>query len=489
MWARSFDKIFKSKKGIIITYVLVFGAIFLMMISGILGFILLQLKQSAQKLSWNQALDIAEAGIDRYRWCLNNGIEASCTGEMDFYDSQGHLAGKFSIDVSTNVACGQTTQRRITSTGWTIDHPSVKRSIRVVYGRESVAKYSYVLNSHVWIGGDQAIHGPYHSNGGVRMDGTNYSLVTSATVIGTAGEWVCTSSFGCSPCPVANGCRIFGLQCICPGVFTTTSNPETSLFQYPEPNFDFNAITVDLAQIKDRAQNGGGIYLPKSTTINANGDGYHFKFQSDGTVQVWLVTGASNIYGYSIEEGYHWERFIIPSGGESLYSTYTIPADCSVIYAEDNLWVEGTVKGKVVVASANLIDATDTSIVVSGDIAYSTNDGSDGLGMIAEKNVLIGPVVPNDMVIHAIIVAQKGRFGRNHYEDNGNSIRYRNSLKIYGSVISSGRVGTQWVSGGSYVGGFAHRESYYDPDQVFNPPPFVAHMGSDFKIVSWREID
>jgi hypothetical protein len=473
----------KGKKGFIVFYVLVFGAVFLVFIAGLFGFILMQLRHSVQKVSWNQSLDIAEAGVEYYHWCLNHGAEANCIGTKDYLDNNGKAIGKFTISANSTAMCGQTIQRTITSVGWTDNYPSIKRTIRVLYSKDSIAKYSYILNSNVWIGDDHVINGPYHSNGGIRMDGSNQSLITSAAVINNAGEWICTSSFGCSPCPVSDGCRTSGGHCICPSVFTTTENPTTSLFKYPVPPFDFNAITVDLAEIKNKAKTGGGLYFPASVDLVPGSKGYHLKFLSNGKVEVWVVRALQQTYGYSEEEDWQQDRFTI--NNESLYETYVIPADCSVIYLEDNLWVEGTVKGKVVVASANLIDINvDTSIVLPSNITYSTYNGSDGLAIIAEKNVLIGPQSPDDMELHTIIVAQKGRFGRNHYPYN-----FRDTLSIYGSIISSGRVGTQWISGSQIVSGYTNRFTYYDRNQVYNPPPFIASTSPDFKIVRWQEID
>jgi len=51
------------------------------MLAGLLGYISLQLKQSSQKIAWNQSLQIAEAGIEYYRWCVNNGVEENCSGQ------------------------------------------------------------------------------------------------------------------------------------------------------------------------------------------------------------------------------------------------------------------------------------------------------------------------------------------------------------------------------------------------------------------------
>ncbi len=84
------------KKGIITTYVLVFGGVFLILFSGLLGFIMTQLKQVNQKIAWHEALYIAEAGINYYRWCLNNEVEAQCQSQKYYLNSAGNPAGEFS---------------------------------------------------------------------------------------------------------------------------------------------------------------------------------------------------------------------------------------------------------------------------------------------------------------------------------------------------------------------------------------------------------
>jgi len=469
--------LYSDKRGIIITYVLVFGAIFLILLGGLLGFILLQLRISAQKVAWNESLHIAEAGVNYYRWCLNNEVSQNCLTEKDYFDPAGNPIGKFSLQITPTISCGEMVQREIISTGWTDKFPQLKRKVSVLYARESVAKYSYILNNNVWIGEDHEIRGPYHSNGGIRMDGENQSLVTSAKE-----NWVCTSSFGCSPCPTANGCWVEGANCVCPGVFTTTQNSNPDLFSFPIPSFDFTGITIDLAQMKSSAQSAG-IYLPPSVDINPQGKGYHLKFKNNGTFETWVITGLSPTYAYSIEEGWHYDYFTITS--EYLYNTHTIPSACSAIFIEDNIWPEGIVKGKVTVASANLINPNlDTDVILAANIDYSVKDGSDGFALIGERNVLIGPQSPNQMELRGIFVAQKGRFSRNHYPDN-----IREKLEIYGSIISSGRVGTKWISGSQIVSGYLKRESYFDSNLVYSSPPFVPYISPDFVIVNWEEIE
>jgi len=474
-----------KNKGIITTYVLVFGAVFLIMLAGLLGFILFQLRLTNQRLSWNEALQIAEAGINYYHWCLNNEISQNCLTEKEYQDATGNPIGKFSLQIDNSSNCGLITSQKIDSIGWTYKYPDIKRKISVFYGRESIAKYSYILNDNVWVSSDHEVRGPYHSNGGIRMDGENQSIVSSAKE-----EWICTSSFGCGPkgfpshgqglgqCP--EQCR-WGenKECICPGVFTT-ANGNPDLFSFPVPSFDFAGITIDLAQMKNTAISSG-IYLPPSTDINPNGKGYHLIFKNDGTLEVRIITGLSSTFAYSLEEGWHNDYFTITS--EYLYNTYTIPLACSVVFVEDNLWPEGIIKGKVTVASANLINSTlDTDIVLQANIDYSVKDGSDGLTLIAERNILIGPDSPNQMELRGIFTAQKGRFSRNHYLRN-----IKEKLEIYGSIISNGRVGTQWISGSQIVSGYRKRETFIDPYLLYNPPVFTPFVNSQFKIVNWEE--
>lgn len=473
-----FEIIKSNKKGVIITYLLVFGSIFLILFGGLLGFILLQHRQSYQKVAWNESLDIAEAGINYYRWCINNEVEQNCLSEKDYLDLTGEPIGKFSLEVNSTVSCGQNIRKEIISTGWTNDFPQVKRKISALYARVSVAKYSYILNSNVWVGDDHQIRGPYHSNGGIRMDGENQSTMTSAQ-----SEWDCRSgTFGCDSCPISSGCHISGADCMCPGVFTTTSNSEPTLFSYPVPPFDFNAITIDLAQMKSVAGTSG-IYFSSAATTSGNlaAKGYHVIFKNDGTFDVRIILNLSETYAYNNEEGYHYDYHVISD--EYFYGSYNPPSSCSAIFFEDNIWVEGTVKGKISLASANLITTgVDTSVILPGSINYTTTDGSDGLVLIGEKDILIGPQSPSDMVLRGIFIAQKGKFGREHYPGN-----FKNSLKIYGSVISNGRVGTQWTSGGTVVSGYYNRESYFDPNLIYGPPPFVPYIEPDFKIINWTE--
>lgn len=449
-------------------------------------FLSFQLKTAEQRISWQQSFEIAEAGIEYFKWCLNNNILANCQREKDYYDLSGKKIGKFQVEISENIQCNQTISTKIVSTGFTFKNPEIKRKVAVFYGRESVAKYNFITNSDVWVGSDHIIRGPYHSNGGIRFDGQNLSSVFSSKE-----NWVCTNSFGCGPAGVGYGlglcppeCQINQQkECVCPGIFSTTQNANDDLFSFPVPPFDFDGLAVNLNEAKTLAQQTG-IYLPPSNQINPQGKGWHLIFNSQGNMEARIITNLSPTRAYSIEEDWHYDYFTISQ--EVFYANYQISSSCGLIFVEDNLWPEGTIKGRITVISANLIEVNkDTDVILNGNLEYTTTSGSDGLTLVAERNVLIGPNSPNDMVLKGIFVAQKGRFSRNHYPQN-----LKNSLTIFGSIVSRGRIGTQWIltPGGNISSGYLHREIYPDRNLIYNPPIFTPFLSPQFKIVNWEEI-
>ena len=469
-----------KQKGIIVTYVLVFCAVFLVLLGGLFSFILFQLKKNAQKIAWHESLEIAEAGLNYYRWCLNNRVEDICETEKEYLDLDGSQIGTLSLEISSELSCGETAKVNVQSIGWTNDFPDIKRKVASFYARPSVAQYVYLLNDSVWAGADREIRGLFHSNGGIRMDGENYSSVTSAM-----GTWLCGDSFGCYYPNCPNDCVQDQEEelCRCPGVFTTTGNPDTDLFEWPVSYFDFEKITIDLAQVKEIALPlPFEKYWPPVSDIDVNGKGYHFKLDRND-IQVWVITELSPTESYSYEDDWHDDYFIIDS--EYLYKTISIDPECSLIFVEDNLWIDGKLSGKLTIISANLIDPTEkTSIILPSDIEYNLSDGSDALMLTAEKDVLISPIAPNSMELKGVFIAQTGHFGINHYPSN-----IKDKLELHGAIISYGRVGTKWSSGSHIVSGFRQRETYADPNLIYHCSPFVPVVGSEFEMLEWEEIE
>lgn len=65
----------------------------------------------------------------------------------------------------------------------------------------------------------------------------------------------------------------------------------------------------------------------------------------------------------------------------------------------------------------------------------------------------------------------------------------RNSLTVNGTIVSNGREGTKWTSGGVYTSGFNTRFNSYDRDLVADPPPLTPEVSDTYEFIEWREMD
>ena len=462
-----------DQRGYLLVLVLVFGAIFFVLMTTFMGYVITQKKVQDAKKNQERALSIAEAGLSYYKWYLahnptdiQNGTGVDGPYVIPYDDPEGGAIGEYSLDISSNTACGDIMSIDIESTGYTYDDPTQERTLYARYAKPTVSEYAYIINSNVWAGSDRTIIGPYHSNGGIRMDGTNNSTVTSGIE-----NWSCTSSFGCSPTQTVDG--VFG------------AGPNSALWTFPSTPINFVGITLDLSNMQTKAATVNRDFGP-------SGDyGYLVDFQSNNTFNLYRVTGTQSYSAYNSSDGNFTERNVIT--GTSYVSNYSIPSDCSLLYFEDKVWLEGEVSTRVTLAAADVDTiGVDPTIVLNDNITYTTTDS--GLLAIAEDDVLVGLEVPDDMSISGIFVAQNGRFGRNHYTTSGlpsslDPYVQRNSLTMHGTIVSSGRVGTKWSSGGVWTSGFGTRYNSYDRDLVEDPPPLTPNVSDTYSFIDWREED
>lgn len=471
----------KITRGYFTVLVLVFTGVFFMLLSALSGYIFVEKKLELAKENRAKAFELAEAGLEYYRWHLahwpndlKDGTNSSGPYVHTVNDPEAGVIGTYSLSINAGQYCGQTNTVNITSTAWTAADPTYKRVLVAQYTKPTVAKYSTITNSNVWVGADRVISGPYHSNGGIRMDGTHNADVTSGVT-----TWSCTSSFGCSPTTNKNG--VFG-----------TGGPQ-NLWKFPVPTVDFNGLTVDLAKLKGYATTSGTYIAP------SGGYGWRVTLRADGQMELRKVVGAPLQWGYSIENGWQQER-VVMSNVQNETVSVVLPA-CPVIFVEDNVWLDGVVSGKVVVVAADVSQASvDRSIIIGNSITKA--DANAGLTAIGEKDVLIGLDVPAVMTISGVFIAQKGKFGRNHYCESecdsshqgneglpGTLDQYvkRTSLTINGTVVSNGRIGTKWTSGNSYLSGFSSRVDNFDRALSESPPPFTPAISDDYEFVRWSD--
>lgn len=417
-------KINYFNKGVATLYVLFFSALFLMIISSLIGFAVIQTKSLTVKENKSRAFQIAEAGLSYYKWFLahfpndlQDGTGMPGPYEHEYSDPEAGATGKFSLAVTGVSECNTVTAVDINSTGWTYDKPQYKKEVYGRYARPSVASYAYILNSNVWAGPDRNIKGKYHSNGGIRMDGTNQSLVTSAQK-----DWLCTASFGCATSSTTDG--VFG------------AGTGSSLWSFPVEPIDFVGLTVDLINMKTQAQASGLYFGPVGG--QSKNRGYHMVFKANGTVDVYKVKKIEDHLSLHIDDlGGGWKKDYYTIEEETFLQNYTIPTGCSLVFSEDKLWIDGTIKDKVTVVAADVSQPNyDPDVIINGNIDYTTLDGSDGLTVVAENSIVLGVEIPSDISLRGIYVAQKGYFGRNLYGCWHAPHDQKNSLTMSGTIVS-----------------------------------------------------
>jgi len=467
--------------GSITLLVLVFGGIFFTVLTALSGYVLAQNRSEDAARIKTEAFSVAEAGLEYYRWHLEhfpndlmNGTGHAGPYPISIPSPEGGTAGTASLAITANTSCGQTTSVDISSTGVAAESTTFPQTLQARYARPSVASYSYIVNDSVWAGADRIINGPYHSNGGVRMDGTANAPVTSSL-----STWTCTSDFGCSHNTTVSG--VFG------------AGTNQNLWNYPTPQVNFAGISANFSSLKATAQ-ASGIYLPRYSSGNSNSSayhkGYHLVFNADGTVTIWHVTSVNQLNVTPINSSDLSTDYALISN-ETRDTTRTLPADCGLIFVEDNTWVEGTIPSKVTLIVANVSNTgVAPDAFLKGNLVYSAS-GTRGFTLISEHNILITPDSPQNMTLNGIFVAQSGAFGRNYYSCSSYpTYSQKGTLTILGSTVSYKRTGTQWTGsacGKSYSSGYETRIDSFDRTLTNDPPPFTPTTSTDFKFVDWRQ--
>lgn len=462
----------KRSSGYLMILVLVFGSIFMIITSSFISYIVTQNQIVNFRYEQQRATEIAEAGLNYYKWYLAHfpGDVTDGTGLPGPYvhtykDPEGGDIGEFSLVVASSTYCGSISSIDVSSTGHTYDNPDAKSTVHAKYTRPTVAEYSFISNSGVWYGSGETVIGPVHSNQGVRMDGTHNSIIGSGQ-----STWSCDSSYGCNP-TIPNA----------PGVYAGAgANSTPGLFVYPVSPIDFAGITLDLSNMKNLAKNNGGIYYGPSGYY-----GYSVIFNGNGTASIYRVNNTYNYTSYSSAEGWHsGERNAITS--TTLLNTVNIDNNCPVMYFEDKVWVKGSINQKVTLAAANLSSGAQTNVVLSGNITYVPSSNA-GLLVIAEDDLDLGLDVPNNMTIQGIFIAQNGRFGRNHYDtyylsNTYDPYVYRTNLNVIGTMVSNMRAVTNWG-----ISGFQSETDSFDRDQIDSPPPFTPETSDVYIFKDWRQ--
>ncbi len=472
-----------------------------------------------------QAFNIAEAGINYYLWHLSHNSSDFKDGKStpttpdadlgygpyvhDYVDSNAVDEGTFTLWIKPQG--NGSTIATVESIG-KVKNTNTIRTIKAQIGEPSFASYAVNDDSALWFGADETADGPVHSNQGIRMDGPNNDAVTS-----TNSTYTPSSQLG------GDGNSHPGVWCSLS--VTTPVNCSTrskSNWQYPVTSVDFNQVSTSLCSMKKTAFASSSstsslanlsnacnqtpntrtpAYLPQRST---NGSfsltrGYLINLNTNGTYDLYNVNGendTSSTYSNALTLQSVASGIAVPSSG--------------VIFAEDNVWVRTnpTFHGRVTIGAGRLATNNNADVVIADDMLYSTKNGSDSIGLVAEGDVLIAPYAPPasgsfTYEIDAAVLSENGdvEYPPNYRSSNRNTKGWVSStqkLLFYGSVSTRQTWTWNWINTsssdavrdpatGNYISGIENTTTQYDYNLLYAPPPSYP-VTSGYSIISWREV-
>lgn len=488
-----------------------------------------------------RAFNVAEAGLNYYLWHLSHNSTDFKDGQSTpstpdptlgygpyvhtYVDSNAVNEGTFTLWIKPQGS--GSTIATVRSIG-KVNGYSGTRTVQAQIGAPSFASYAVVSDDALWFGSTESADGPVHSNAGIRMDGSSDAEISSANATYT-------------PAYANGGCS--GSNCSHPGVWCDTSvttpvNCNTrnkSNWIYPVTSVDFNQVSSSLCTMKKVAfadysatsalatqanactqvpTTRTNAYVPQySTTSFSISKGYLIKLNSNNTYDLYKVNSEDDTK----------TPYSSALGTTLVASNIGVPTS-GVIFVEDNVWVTTPTNfaGRVTIASGRLASANSTNVVVAGPLLYSTKNGNDAIGLVAEDSIYIAPYAPpssgtfNFEVDGALLAASgnvmygEGGLNQNEntYRTNSNSctrgwVNANQTFLFYGSVANRQTWTWTWDNGtgscgdsvkattgaasGHYISGIYYNTTQYDYNLQYAPPPSYP-VTSGYNILSWREV-
>jgi hypothetical protein len=467
------------RRGQLAVEVLFFATLAVIMISGFIFLAASFVKLSVRDFNREQAFEIAESGIEYYRWHLAHNPNDFWDGQgatstppyvHTYYDKDGNPLGTFSLTITP---FPHTTIIKIRSTGTVAADTSIAKIIEAKMGIPSWSQYSAAANSFIAFGSTEQVYGIVHSNAGVRVDGIAYNNISSALATTTDPDYgtvvwgVHTNKAPADfmpPTPYASHADVFR------GGRTLSV-----------PALDFNGLTATLASLKTTASSSGSYYASSSA------QGYHIILKSNGTYDLYKVTSLISAPGgcSNTKNETRWGTWSI--NNQTFIKNTAYPSSTGVIFLEDNVWVDGTLNAPLTIASGRFpeLSATNSDIIINGNLTYSVNDGSVALGLIGQGNVRLGLKSLDTEEIDAAMIAKNGGTIRNYYSSSCGNGYLRAALISRGMQATNTRGYFAW---GNISSGYQTQQTIYDTNLLYGPPPSFPLTTDQYSQLSWQEI-
>lgn len=477
-----------------------------------------QNKGTSKNIAAENALQYAEAGFNQYLWHLNDNVTFYNTEQSDQMENIPikYDAGYYQLQVSRP----DDLERYVTikSTGWDAATPNDKRTIEVQVRKKQFVHQVYVSHnegSNIWWTTGDEVHGPYHTNGDLRVQRRPifYDIVTYSE------QYIKGTNY--------NPDYKMGIA------------QKADLLEFPEHNRDLKhwaqldgtvfqgrtCINLEGEKIRVRDKNGvvTVIDIPPNKVIYIDGD--------EGTNKWGLNTANLFISGTLKGE-------ITIAAKNDIYITKSDPTNwyddhpylsARYIYNKElnpNLPIENPDKSGIFYANTTFGDPDNPSVWDEEMGIYVREaEGSDMLGLVANGNIYIlhygwprNPsdgngeywyrewewnnwqqrwegkgytywftwnwnqmdVAPENITIHAALFAVNGGFGYESY-DTGPS---KGDIVLWGNITQKQRLPVGIINGSGYLKKYAHdRRMFYS-----YPPHILEPVNTGWEIRDWKEI-
>jgi hypothetical protein len=322
------------------------------------------------------------------------------------------------------------------------------RSIQSQIHPTSIADFQMISNAAIKYGSAATTTGKLYSAVDINHQGVAKAPAYAQHYICSSSSFTCGSSS--IPSNVFQG-----------GGYDSTTTPSFR-DKFPTP-IDFNHFTQSRLDIKDAAEAGG--IARNDPSANA----WMVQFLADGRARIYKITGTSDI-GRQLGTIGCPEIVNVPANGAMYFEQSVIVSDGSTKKDSCNSTTgprDSVVNGRVTIA-------TKGNVYIGGNISYAS-PGDDVLGLIAANEVIIAEYTPRNLTWRAASLAQSGQWHTNRTSADG----------LHDSMTY---IGSQTTADGGYASMFDEREYQYDDTLQRLRPPFYPILEGSWETFYWREV-
>lgn len=288
--------------------------------------------------------------------------------------------------------------------------------------------------------------------------------------LGVAKGPVYATRFACASSSGDCQGSAFGNQDFRGGLYDSASSPSFSeVFAAP---IDFSLFTQARLDVKTAAE-AGGIARDDPTVL-----AWLVQMLGDGSMRIFRVTAlATDRRGRTLPLGQAMGRI------ECDFETLPVPANGAVHFEQPVILSDASgvanACGTSTGARPSLVDgrvtiATSGSAYVGGDVAYEL-EGDDVLGLLAADEVILTEYTPRNLSLRAATVAQSGLFRTSRPNSDGR----HDDLLFQGSLVAAQ---------GFDVGMFRDPVIDWDPALATLRPPYYPIIPGSWTTRYWREV-